>query len=196
MVTPVSREVEFTATDGCRLAGLRYTQESADARRCLCLHGLGVDANVWQFVALALWSQGFDVLCLDLRGHGHSDSGKWRQFRPRQMAIDVLEFCQSERFAPEVLIAQSFGNWVGLELMERFPQAFDLQSFLAVTQVWYGHRKAWRKAFPIAKEKYFEENHVSINHIEGNYGIHRGRKLAVKCQHWKDETGMKEGFAQ
>jgi len=41
-----------------------------------------------------------------------------------------------------------------------------------------------------------EENRVLTNRIEGNCGIHRERKLAVKRQHWKDGTGMKEGFAQ
>jgi len=41
-----------------------------------------------------------------------------------------------------------------------------------------------------------EENHVSTIRIEGSCGIHRERKLAAKCPHLKDGTGMKEGFAQ
>ena len=41
-----------------------------------------------------------------------------------------------------------------------------------------------------------EENHVPANRIEGNCGIHRGQKLAAKCPHWIDGTGMKEGIAQ
>jgi hypothetical protein len=39
-----------------------------------------------------------------------------------------------------------------------------------------------------------EENRVSIIRIEGNCGIHRERKMATKCPHWKDGTGMKEGL--
>jgi hypothetical protein len=41
-----------------------------------------------------------------------------------------------------------------------------------------------------------EENHVPTIRIEGICGIHRERKQVAKCPHWKDGTGMKEGFAQ
>jgi hypothetical protein len=36
----------------------------------------------------------------------------------------------------------------------------------------------------------------SASRIEGICGIHRERKLVAKFPHWKDGTGMKEGFAQ
>jgi len=41
-----------------------------------------------------------------------------------------------------------------------------------------------------------EGSHVSTIRNGGNYEILYGQILAARCRHWKDRTGMKEGFAQ
>ena len=135
---------EFSArvSDGLVLRGLYYRAGSPDAPAplCICMHGLGVDANVWQFVAPRLQSGGISVLCPDLRGHGLSDGGRWLQLNPRQMARDIFSACRKLELEPTVILAQSFGTYVGLELLLQYRHRLRIRAFYAVTPVWFGER--------------------------------------------------------
>ncbi len=115
---------------------------AAAAPLCVCIHGLGVDANVWQFIAPRLQARGISVLCLDLRGHGLSDRGSWLSFNPRQMAADVVAACLNLGLQPSFFLAQSFGTIVGLEILRRYDPGPDVPSLFAVTPVWTGERKS------------------------------------------------------
>lgn len=66
-----------------RLAGLRWPKK--DAPRVLCLHGW-LD-NAASFVPLAPFLDGFDLVALDLPGHGHSEH---RHASTRYHFIDYL----------------------------------------------------------------------------------------------------------
>lgn len=129
--------------DGCRLRGLLYSADSTDAPVPLwvCLHGLGVDANVWRFVAPRLQARGISVLCLDLRGHGLSDRGGWLALTPGGMAADVYDACRCLGLEPSCLLGQSFGTCVALEILRRYGERLDIRSVVAVTPVWIGERK-------------------------------------------------------
>ena len=144
LVSTGAEEVSVTNSDGFVLRGLYYRAGSFDdpAPLCLCIHGLGVDANVWQFTAPLLQSRGISVLCPDLRGHGLSDQGKWLQLNPRQMARDIFSACRKLELEPNLLLAQSFGTHVGLELLRQYRHRLNIRAFYAVTPVWIGDRKS------------------------------------------------------
>ncbi len=138
-------EVAVEAPGGLCLRGLLYPARSTAARAplCLCIHGLGVDANVWGFVAPEIQARGVSALCLDLSGHGLSGrTGRW-QLAPRPMARDLLAACRRLGLAPDVLLAQSFGACVALELLALTSEATAPVLF-AVTPVWTGTRKSFR----------------------------------------------------
>lgn len=138
-MTALPKEFEFTAADGCRLAGLHYPGRD-QGPTCLLVHGLGVDANVWSFVAPALQADGFDVLCPDLRGHGRSESGARRAFQPGRMVEDLAALCRAREAAPSIVLGQSFGSWIALDLTRRHRAVLGIEVCIAVTPVWYGAR--------------------------------------------------------
>ena len=138
-----AEEVNARVSNGLVLRGLYYRAGSADEPTplCVCIHGLGVDANVWQFVAPQLQSRGISVLCPDLRSHGLSDQGQWLLLNPRQMARDIFAICQKLELKPTVLLAQSFGAYVGMELLRQYQHCLKLRAFYAITPVWIGDRR-------------------------------------------------------
>ena len=62
--------IEIALADGTVLRGMEHP---ADGPPLLFVHDLGEDLDAWGSVAPAVRSQGFRVICLELRGHGLSD---------------------------------------------------------------------------------------------------------------------------
>jgi pimeloyl-ACP methyl ester carboxylesterase len=135
-----------TLPDGGSLRGLIYPADAdaGPAPLCLCIHGLGVDANVWRFVAPLLRARGLTVLCFDLPGHGLSDGGTSRAMRTAAMAHTLRDALGSLGLEPDVVVAQSFGTCVALELLRRYPDGATRPTLYAVTPIWTGTRKSLR----------------------------------------------------
>ena len=62
--------IEVALADGTVLRGIEHP---ADGPPLLFVHDLGEDLDAWGSVAPAVRSEGFRVICLELRGHGLSD---------------------------------------------------------------------------------------------------------------------------
>ena len=62
--------IEVALADGTVLRGMEHP---ADGPPLLFVHDLGEDLDAWGSVAPVMRSQGFRVICLELRGHGLSD---------------------------------------------------------------------------------------------------------------------------
>ena len=65
---PVVSRVFVTMPDGRKMSALKWGN---DTPRVVFLHGGAQNAHTWDTVALAL---NVPLLCIDLPGHGHSDS--------------------------------------------------------------------------------------------------------------------------
>ena len=62
--------IEIALADGTVLRGMEHP---ADGPPLLFVHDLGEDLDAWGPLASAVRSEGFRVICLELRGHGLSD---------------------------------------------------------------------------------------------------------------------------
>ena len=69
-MAPSSFPIEVALADGTVLRGIEHP---ADGPPLLFVHDLGEDLDAWGSVAPAVRSEGFRVICLELRGHGLSD---------------------------------------------------------------------------------------------------------------------------
>jgi len=69
-LTPAS--VEFSGDGGLTLRGIRWGEAPA---RCLLLHDIGGDLDMWDVIPAALAAAGMSALAIDLPGHGLSDEG-------------------------------------------------------------------------------------------------------------------------
>src|ERR1043166_4655211 len=96
----------FTDSQACRIY---YRLEGAQQNPLIVLvHALGTDHGMWdpQMPALLRF---FQVLRLDLRGHGASDAPRG-EYTIRQLAEDVLAAIPRERF---VYCGLSLGGMIG-----------------------------------------------------------------------------------
>lgn len=136
-----AEDIEVRLKDGCMLRGKVYHPPSSPARTvALCIHGMGVDCNVWQFVAREWVSSGGALICFDLRGHGLSDQGRHPLVGPRGMAADLIQACETLGVTPDVVIGQSFGNLVLLEMLPAVAERWRARQFIAITPVWTAAR--------------------------------------------------------
>ncbi len=86
---PIAEAIELQTSDGLTLRGQAWANESHWA---ILFHEAGCDLDVWQPLLPYLFSRGYSVLTLDLRGHGISD-GAWDAGRVSldlQAALDFV----------------------------------------------------------------------------------------------------------
>jgi alpha-beta hydrolase superfamily lysophospholipase len=111
------REVEFNAPDGLKLKGSYYHQPEATALIVL-LHANESDRTEWDDHVSAFSDQSWDVLALDIRGHGESNEyhiAGGHSFRANPLALRpddavtdlgvVLARLQDEYHAPVLPVA-------------------------------------------------------------------------------------------
>jgi alpha-beta hydrolase superfamily lysophospholipase len=90
----LSQDVTFTTTDGFKIHGTLY--EADGDRAVLLLHMLNGNRHQWDSFAKDLWSDGFTVLSIDLRGHGESvikgeTNIAWTQFSDQDFNAMTLD---------------------------------------------------------------------------------------------------------
>ena len=82
------------------------------------LHGWGVDSRIWR-QQTKFFSQFFQVLTIDLPGHGQST---WQKVPLAQMASDLKYILESLRLKHLTIVGSSLGGLFALKLYELFPQ--------------------------------------------------------------------------
>lgn len=99
------------------------------------LHPLALSGELWRPLSAALREE-FDVLSLDLRGHGASG---WdgRPFTIEDMALDVGEVIDALGLGPVGMLGMSMGGSVGVTFAGLFPERVR-SLVLADTTAWYG----------------------------------------------------------
>ena len=113
----VSRE-SVDLGDGRRLSALKW---GAGSPRLVFLHGGAQNAHTWDTVALAL---NVPLVCIDLPGHGHSDSAA--AFDPTaqplaQNAADIAAVIAALAPRAAAVIGMSLGGMTTLALSRDFP---------------------------------------------------------------------------
>ena len=107
--------ITLTTDDGMELHGKFFEAESSKA--VILLHMLGRQHENWDEFAAKLNRAGYNVLAIDLRGHGKSNVD-WKEFADEQftnMAIDVKEakdflFLKNSRFRYAIVGASIGAN--------------------------------------------------------------------------------------
>ncbi|MBV1907664.1 MAG: alpha/beta fold hydrolase [Pseudomonadales bacterium] len=137
-----AHEIATELSDGCTIRGRLYTSDPSLPPKdlCLCIHGLAVDCNVWNFFAEEWVKSGRSLVCFDLRGHGVSDRGRWYKFRPSVMALDLIQACHQLDLEPSYIVAQSFGNLIALDILNVPPKNWEICHYFAITPVWWAAR--------------------------------------------------------
>lgn len=84
------------------------------------IHGLGSARTVWKPIVPAL-AKDFEVIAVDLPGHGRTPWARRTVMTPAAMAGYVLETLEACRIDRAHLVGNSLGGWVALELAAAAP---------------------------------------------------------------------------
>ncbi len=121
------------ADDGARIA-FSLREAAPGLPRIAFLHSLGMDHALWGPVGDRLAGQA-SLLCLDMRGHGHSD--KPPPYGAERLARDLRDVLDHLGWARTVLVGASLGGCVSLEFVAHHAERV-LGLGLVDTTAWYG----------------------------------------------------------
>jgi pimeloyl-ACP methyl ester carboxylesterase len=102
------------------LSARRWDGSGGSGVPFVLVHGLASNARLWDGAGEALSGLGHPVVAVDLRGHGHSpkpDDG----YDVATVASDLVPVVESFGGSPVVVVGQSWGGNVVLELAARWP---------------------------------------------------------------------------
>ncbi len=106
------------------LNGVRHHYTSVgEGPPIVLVHGLGGSLHAWHGIAANL-SLHHNVVALDLRGHGRSDTGKGT-FSVKAWAQDVEALIAALELPPVTLVGHSMGTLVAQHLAAHNPEAVD-----------------------------------------------------------------------
>lgn len=116
----------WTSRDGLKLHFRDYAPVDGDTApsrpAVLCLHGLTRNARDFDVLAPRLASQGWRVLCPDLRGRGDSEYAKdSASYVPAQYVEDTLALLEAEGIERFVAIGTSLGGLMTMGLALTIP---------------------------------------------------------------------------
>ena len=99
---------------------------SPDAPWVTFIHGAGGSSNVW-FRQVKDFSQNFNVLLIDLRGHGKSSDifKEWmsqRQYDFQDICLDIIKVLDHLKIERSHFVGISLGTIIIREICERFPE--------------------------------------------------------------------------
>ena len=111
----------FVTGDGCALNFSRSGKAGAPV--LLLAHSLGSDLTMWN-AQMSAWKDRFDVVRLDLRGHGQSEVPQGAYSLDR-LGCDVLELADALELQRFVYAGLSLGGMIGQWLGVRAPERLE-----------------------------------------------------------------------
>ena len=109
----------FFRTEGIRLA----YDDRGTGLPLVFLHAFPLNRSMWA-PQLAVLSQQFRTIAIDLRGHGESDAPLWH-FTLEQYADDVRALLDHLAIPRAVLIGLSMGGYITLAFSRKYPERLE-----------------------------------------------------------------------
>jgi non-heme chloroperoxidase len=111
-------------TGSVRGAGvlLRYSRWQGGGAPIVVLHGGGQTRHAWEESCAHLGDLGYDVVALDLRGHGESEWAPNQEYGLMHFAADVVAVLPQLGHARTALLGFSLGGLASLYLTARHPE--------------------------------------------------------------------------
>lgn len=100
------------------------------------IHGMGSAATAWKPLTPYLLDR-FNVITIDLPGHGESGFTQGQAMDPSSLAEQVVQQIENEFGIIEFdLVGNSWGGWIALEMAALFPKKIESVTALAPAGFW------------------------------------------------------------
>ena len=100
------------------------------------IHGMGSAATAWKPLTPYLLDR-FNVITVDLPGHGESGFTQGQAMDPSSVAEQVVQEIEHEFEVIEFhLVGNSWGGWIALEMAALFPKKIESVTALAPAGFW------------------------------------------------------------
>lgn len=116
----------------------------------LLLHGTGASVHSWSNL-FAYLSQDFEVVAIDLPGHGFTKLGTKQRSSLTHMSADIITLCNQEGIKPDYIIGHSAGTAVALEMSKTLTFKGSLALILRsvnLVELRAGRFPCWPKLLP------------------------------------------------
>ena len=154
-----------------------HIQKKGRGLSLLLLHGTGASTHSWDGLFQQL-SLSYEVIAIDLPGHGFTKLGTKHRSSLTHMAADILTLCQNQAIKPDMLIGHSAGAAIALELSKSISLAGVIGINAALSK--FGGIASW--AFPVIAK------FISLNPFVPNMLAGLGRN-PLRVEKLMRETG-------
>jgi pimeloyl-ACP methyl ester carboxylesterase len=112
-----------------------YTERTGDGQPLILIHGMGSAATTWRPLTPFL-RHNFEVIALDLPGHGHTPLDPHQAMDPQSLAELVLRTLDELQIDQAHIAGNSLGGWIALEMAALAPDRVRSLTALAPAGLW------------------------------------------------------------
>lgn len=116
--------------------------KSAEKQALLLIHGMGSSSSSAWRVILPELQEKFNVVTVDLPGHGETPMNKNQRMDPESLGDAVMKTMHSHRFDRFHTVGNSLGGWISLEMAAKYPKNISSVTGLAPAGLWVTPFKA------------------------------------------------------
>ena len=117
----MTRQVQSVTVNGVSLKYARWGE--GNSKKIMLVHGWTGFKEMWDNFAPLLVENGFDVIAVDLRGHGDSDKPEG-EYTPEVFSKDLYELVRAVGWEKNfVLLGQSMGGYIIVDYALRYPDS-------------------------------------------------------------------------
>jgi pimeloyl-ACP methyl ester carboxylesterase len=131
----MTKQVNSAKVNGVSLKYARWGE--GNPKKIILVHGWTGFKEMWDDFAPLLVENDFDVIAVDLRGHGDSDKPEG-EYTPAVFSKDLYALAETVGWAKNfVLLGQSMGGYIVLDYVLRYPES-ALKIIAANTSAYLG----------------------------------------------------------
>ena len=112
-----------------------HTEISGTGDPLLLIHGMGSASTAWKTIRPIL-NHDFNVITVDLPGHGKTPFLPGRPMDPNSLARNVFDEMSAQGFERFHLAGNSLGGWVSLEMASTYPDRILSLTGIAPAGLW------------------------------------------------------------
>ena len=129
-----------------KISDFNFKRFGDGPKKLVAIHGLGSASTAWKPLQREL-SKDFELITLDLPGHGNSPMKAVKNMSPEKLGDLILETLLLEGIPKFHLIGNSLGGWITLEMASKYPENILSVTALAPAGLWLKPKAV--KSFPL-----------------------------------------------